>query len=258
VTLHVHEWGRRGEPPVFCLHGVTAWGGRFKRLAEERLDGYHVLAPDLRGHGDSVWEPPWSLDTHVDDLIETLDALRLRSVDLVGHSFGGRLGLELAARQPGRVDRLVLLDPAVWVPPAIALEQAELALVDRSFASVEEAIEARLAANPEADRAILAQDVPRQLQLGDDGRWRPRLCRAAVVAGYGEMAKQPPLDRLEARTLLVRGRDSRVVPDELVAIVLAALPHCEVVTVPGGHNVLWDAFDETASALRAFLQNARA
>ena len=125
MRLHVHDWGADDAPPLLCLHGVTSWGGRFRRLAEERLGGFHVFAPDLRGHGVSDWEPPWNLGAHVGDLVDTLDALHLERIDVVGHSFGGRLALELAARRPERVDRLVLLDPAVWVPPQVALERAE-------------------------------------------------------------------------------------------------------------------------------------
>jgi lipase len=258
VRLHVHDWGPADAPPLLCLHGVTSWGGRFRRLAEERLAAFHVLAPDLRGHGVSDWEPPRNLGTHTDDLVETLDAFRLERVDLVGHSFGGRLGLELAARHPERVGRLVLLDPAVWVPPQVALSRAERARRDESYASLDEAVAARLAQNPRANRAFVAEELPQHMQLGDDGRWRPRFARSAVVAAYGEMATAPPLDRIAAPTLLVRGGDSEVVPDALVEIVCETMADCEVVTVPGGHIVMWDAFDETASSILGFLQDSRA
>jgi lipase len=220
MRLHVHDWGPADAEPLLCLHGVTSWGGRFRRLAEERLDAYHVFAPDLRGHGVSDWEPPWNLGTHTDDLVDTLDALHLDRVDVVGHSFGGRLGLELAARRPERVGRL--------------------------------------AADPLADRKLVAGELPQHLRLGDDGRWRPRFARSAVIAAYGEMAKPPPLDRVAASTLLIRGADSEVVPEALVDVVCETMADCEVVTVPGGHIVMWDAFDETASALLAFLEDSRA
>ena len=84
--------------------------------------GSGVAADLLR---ESGWEPPWNLGTQVADLVETLDASGADRVDVVGHSWGGRLALELAARRPERVARLVLLDPVVWVPPHIALERAE-------------------------------------------------------------------------------------------------------------------------------------
>lgn len=258
MRLHVHDWGPPDGPPLLCLHGVTSWGGRYRRLAEERLGAFHVFAPDLRGHGVSDWEPPWNLGTHTDDLVDTLDALHLDRVDVVGHSFGGRLALELAARRPERVQRLVLLDPAVWVPPPVALERAELTRTDESYASIEDAVAERLIRNPHADPGLVAGELRQHLQLGDDRRWRLRFARSAVVAAYGEMAKPPPLDRVAAPTLLVRGRDSEVVPEPLVDIVLETIASCELVNVPGGHIVMWDAFDETASAILAFLEDSRA
>jgi len=254
----VHDWGPSDGGPLLCLHGITSWGGRFRRLALERLQSFHVLAPDLRGHGVSDWEPPWNLGTHVDDIVDTLNALHLERVDVVGHSFGGRLALELAARHPTRVDRIVLLDPAVWVPPHIAFERAELARNDESFASVEDAIVARLAMSSVTDARLVREELPQHLQLGHDGRWRGRYARSAVVAAYGEMATPPPLDRVGARTLLVRGRDSEVVPEELQEIVCDTMSDCRAVTVPGGHIVMWDAFAETADAILSFLEDSRA
>jgi lipase len=258
MRLHLHEWGPAEAEPLLCLHGVTSWGGRFRRLAEERLGAFHVLAPDLRGHGVSDWEPPWNLGTHTGDLVDTLDALHLDRIDVVGHSFGGRLALELAARRPERVGRIILLDPAVWVPPQVALERAEWARVDESYESVDAAIDARLSASHRARRELVADELPQHLQLGEDGRWRPRYARSAVVAAYGEMAKPPPLDRVHAPTLLIRGADSEVVPQALLDVVCEAVPHCKVVTVPGGHIVMWDAFEETAAAVLGFLKDSRA
>ena len=67
MQLAVHELGGTpAAPPLVCLHGVTSHGRHFARLAE-RL-GRSVLAPDLRGHGDSTWEPPWDLEQQLIDL----------------------------------------------------------------------------------------------------------------------------------------------------------------------------------------------
>lgn len=258
MTLHVHEWGTRDAPPLLCLHGITAWGGRFRRLATFRLTSFRVLAPDLRGHGLSTWEPPWDLDRHTADLVETLDGLGLERVSVVGHSFGGRLGLELAARHPERVDALVLLDPAVWVPPHIALERAEQRCADESYPSIDAAVERRLIDNPRASREIVEEEAREQLRLGDDGRYRGRWARTAVIAAYGEMAKPPPLDDVLVRNLIVRGGESDVTP-EAVAEACRDTIGSEIAVVPGGHNVMWDAFDETAAAMLGFLsENLRA
>ena len=145
MILHTHEWGDPDAPPLVCLHGVTGHGERFRRLAEKRWAAqFRVVAPDLRGHGRSGWEPPWTLETHVADLIETADALGIHEADWVGHSFGGRLVLELAAAHPERVRRAVLLDPAIDVLPHIAQSAAEDERAEPIYTSLEDYAEKRL------------------------------------------------------------------------------------------------------------------
>jgi lipase len=258
VRLHVHEWGSTDAPPLLCLHGITSHAIRFRRLAQERFGDFRVIAVDLRGHGHSGWEPPWDLETHVADVIETMDSLHLERVDIIGHSFGGRTALELAARHPERVSRLVLYDPAVWIPPPIALEHAEEMRKDQSFASIEEAVDARLASDPMTPRVYLEEELPDHLHLMDDGRWRYRYARTAVIAAYGEMAKPPPLAEAEAPTLLIRALGANVAPEAIADMCRATMPDCTVATVPNGHIVMWEAFDETAELTLGFLQNFRA
>ena len=131
-TLHVETWGEADAPRVVCLHGVTGRGAGWHRLAQGWLAEYHVLAPDLIGHGDSPYEPPWSIGEHLGAIVATVGA---EPAAWIGHSYGGRLALELAAGRPDLVDRLVLLDPAILLDPEIALHVAELAREDRSYSS---------------------------------------------------------------------------------------------------------------------------
>jgi lipase len=254
VLLHVHEWGDPDAPPVLCLHGVTAHGRRFRRLAEERLARrFRVLAPDLRGHGRSGWEPPWTLGQHVEDVRETLEAAGVERPTLIGHSFGGRLTLELTAA--GVAERSVLLDPVVWVPPAIALERAEDQRRDRSFANEEEARADRALLSPLAPRELIDEEFREHLVAGDDGRLRFRYSQAAVIAAYGELAQRPPeWELLQVPTLLVVGADTDVTPPAVVDALRSELDDLEVVTVPGRHVVLWDAYTETSDAIEKFLE----
>ena len=259
MLLHLHEWGDRDAPPLLCVHGVQAHGARFRRLAEERLTSrYRVLAPDLRGHGRSGWEPPWSIEQHVEDLLETLSATGVERTTIVGHSFGGRLALELTAR--GVVDVSVLLDPVVWVPPPIALERAQELVRDRSFANVEEALAERRPLSPLAPRELLDEEFDEHLVRHDDGRLRFRYSAAAVIAAYGELSKPPPeWARVQVPTLLVVGQDTDVTVPAVVEVLRFELgDKLGVVTVPGRHIVLWDAYDETAEAIDAFLEDAGA
>lgn len=254
MHLHVHRWGDPSAPPIVCLHGVTAHGRRYRKLAEERLAARHyVLAVDLRGHGRSSWEPPWSLEQHLADLLDTVGD---EPAIWLGHSFGGRLVLELAARRPDLVERAILLDPAIHVLPHVAYDMAEEERRDVSFATHEEAIQARLDSGRlfHTPRAILEEEMREHLQEGPDGRYRYRYCKSAVVVAWSEMAALPPEKPARVPTLLVLGERSWLVLDHQVVALGSALDDLlRVVTVPGGHTVLWDAFAETADAIDAFL-----
>lgn len=257
MGLHVHRWGDPDAPVVVCLHGVRGHGRVFAPLAE-RLERFHVVAPDLRGHGRSDWDPPWGLDRHVDDVVELLDGHPPHAV--VGHSFGGRLVMELRAQAPALVERAVLLDPAIWVPPPVALDRAERERTERVFATVDEAIEdryvfSRLFSTP---RELLEQEMEDHL-VAVDGGFGYRYSQSAVVAAFGELARvPPPQSSLRVPTLLVRGEQTDVVPVDLVDWYREIGDLLSVIEVPGGHSVLWDAFDETAGAITSFLEDARA
>ena len=254
MGLHVSEWGAATAPPFVCLHGVTGHGRRFRQLAEERLAAhFRVLAPDLRGHGHSPWEPPWSIDAHVDDLVHSVG---FRGIWL-GHSFGGRLVLEVAARRPDLVERAILLDPAIEILPHVALDLAEEERKDVSFPSPAEAIQARLDSGRlfHTPRELLEEEMHDHLDRSPDGRLRFRYCRSAVIAAFGELAgPAPPPATLRVPTLIVLGERSWLVLDEHVDRYRTALESlAEVVYVPGGHTVFWDAFDATAGAIEDFL-----
>lgn len=254
MRLVLHEWGEPGQPRVVCLHGVRNHGGHFRALAA-RLPGYHVVAPDLLGHGHSPWEPPWSLERHLTAIVEAVGA---RESILIGHSFGGRLAFELAARAPKLVPRLVLLDPAILIPGHVALAAAERERAEKSYVSFDELIEQRYVESQLhfAPRELVSEDLAAHIDTGEDGRVRYRYCQSAVVAAYGEMASQPPpFERVRVPTLIVLGERSYLPYDHLLDAHRAALGDLlELVVVPGGHSVTWDALDETATAVSAFLQ----
>jgi lipase len=248
AVLHLVEWGDPEGPPVVCLHGVTAHAGRFELLAA-RLTGRRVVAVDLRGHGDSTGEAPWDLDTHLADILETSDVLGIEEAAWIGHSFGGRIVCELAAREPDLVERAVLLDPALHIEPPIATQRAGLLFPGQSFDSVDAAIDARLADGTlfSTPREVLEREAELALERGEDGRFRWRFSRAAVSVAWSEMATPAP-PWPACPTLVVLGARSWVPND------VPQLSHVTTVQVRGGHFVLWDAFEETAAAVAAFLE----
>jgi lipase len=247
MRLHRHEWSDSSLPTLLCLHGVQAHGARFRRLAEERLAArFHVVAPDLRGHGRSSWDPPWSLAAHVAD-VEAL-AEELSPAVVLGHSFGGRLALELAARRPALVPRAILLDPAVQVSKDVAAGYAAAEAARGPFASRAAALESRLADAPRAPRAFLEEEL--DAHLTEQLRFRYSTLAAATI--FGELAAEPPLSPA-CPTLLVVAETTDITTSETVDRLRETVDELTVADVPGGHIVLWDAFDETAGAIDAFL-----
>jgi len=254
MMLAVRQWGDPDAPRIVCLHGVTGHARHFEPLAGRLSDRFHVLAPDLIGHGDSPNEPPWSIDAQLAAVAQTLGD---RPAIWIGHSFGARLGHELAARRRDLVTRLVHLDPAIFVPPHVALFAAENARKDRVYASFDEAVETRYEESSlrGAPRELVERELREHLIESQPGEWRYRYCQSAVVAAYGEMASpHSPFATTRLPTLIVLGAHSYLSYDHLLDEHRAALGDLlEVAVVDGGHTVLWDAFDETAEAIARFL-----
>lgn len=260
MLLQLHEWGDRAAPPIVALHGIGGFGRRFRKIAEERLASrFRVLAPDLRGHGSSSWEPPWTIATHAADVLETIEAAGVERAAFVGHSYGGRLILELADLHPDRIERVALLDPAIQLLPHVGFDFAERERSDGAFAAPEEAIaERRLYGDP-TPPSFIEEDVREHLVQGPDGLYRYRYCRSAVVTGYGELCTPPPPpETLRVPALLVHAGEFGLVREEQIEAYRTVLGDLlEVVAVPGGHMVFWDAYQPTADALERFLEDSR-
>jgi lipase len=247
VLLHTHSWGEG--PPVACVHGVTGHGERFRRLAEERLTGHRVIAFDLRGHGRSGYEPPWTTETLAADLAETARAAGIESAPWIGFSFGGRIVAELANSEPALVERIALLDPALELPPDFALEAAEDECPAETFATADEAIDARLSTGTliSTPREFLEEEMRQHLRETGDGRLTQRYSRPAAIAAWGEMARPAP-PPAPVPTLLVLGSESFVPNDPS-----RYGPGLELLELHSGHSLLWDAFEETADAVARFV-----
>ena len=257
MRLHLHEYGDPAGPPVMCLHGVTGHGQRFRRLGMGPLAGWRVLAPDLRGHGYSDWSPPWSTATHAADALETAQALGVGRATWLGFSFGGRVVAALAAAAPERVERVVLLEPALQLPVEFCREQAQEELEPQTFASPDEAIDARLAVGTlfHTPREFLEEEMDQHLAPVAGGL-RYRYSAPAAIAAWGEMADEPP-PVADVPTLFMRGERSWLPLDPQVDRYRDRLGRrLQRATVPGGHTLLWDAFDETAAAVAIFLDAA--
>lgn len=251
APLHVHEFGPAGGIPLLALHGLTGHGARWRDLAAERFPEYRVLAPDLRGHGRSTSLPPWSLEQHAADLLEVLDRYELGAAPVLAHSFGGAVALHLHRLAPGRVSRMMLLDPSTGLPASVALEMAELP--QRVFADQREALAAQADDWPGVSAEVLHRELADHLEPLA-GRWRFRYCGPAAVTAWSEMARPPMLPGAGTPTMLVRARRSTYVSDALVSGCRMVLGRdFELVELDCGHMVYLDRPHETGVLVRKFI-----
>ncbi|HET7428596.1 MAG TPA: alpha/beta fold hydrolase [Gaiellales bacterium] len=254
--LEVSRFGADDGEPLLAVHGVTGRGGRWRELAERGLPERRWLAVDLRGHGRSTWDAPWTVETHVGDLLETLDAEGVERCDVVGHSFGGLLATHLAATAPSRVGRVALLDPAIAQDGHEMLEAAEETRLDEGWPTREEGLRERLEGRTAAAVPYAEADYDQAVEQGEDGRWRLPFCRSTVVAAWSEMAREPvPLGGFQGELLLVPALHDGMVGEHVVEWLRNDLDsRLTVHGLEAGHIVYWDAFDETAAVLRTFFE----
>ena len=128
LRLHYVDWGNEAAPPLILLHGGRDHCRSWDWIARALQPHFHVLAADLRGHGDSDWAKgsSYSLSDHIYDLTCMFGACKIEQATIVGHSFGGLVSLIHAGVYPERVSKLVIIDGAFLrrPPPAHQTRQA--------------------------------------------------------------------------------------------------------------------------------------
>jgi pimeloyl-ACP methyl ester carboxylesterase len=120
LRLHFVDWGNPQKPPLLLVHGGRDHARSWDWVARALRDDYHVIAPDLRGHGDSEWARGghYMIQEFVLDIAQLLNALDLGPVTLVGHSLGGVVVTNYTSVYPDRVHKLVNIE-GLGPPPEL-------------------------------------------------------------------------------------------------------------------------------------------
>ncbi len=252
--LFVHRFGVAGGAPLLAIHGVSAHGRRFLPMAPVAFPGADVFAPDLRGHGRSPNDAPSTIERHVDDLLGVLDRADLTTVDIVGHSYGACIATHLLSVAPGRVRCVVLLDPAMALPPSKAQAMSDGMLTgDVGHATFDDLVEARRAGRSAS--AIPHSDADTRLAatMGPDG-WKTPWDRDVVIQAWKEMARPMPALPAPRPTMLVDATQAGLVTDLQRSHLRSQLgDDLSVVAVDLGHMLYWDDFDASCALIRTFL-----
>ena len=278
LRIHVRDWGDATLPPLVIVHGLRDHSHSFDDLARGLVDRFHVLALDLRGHGDSETTPYYAFGHFVLDLHNLVRALRLVRPVLVGHSMGGEVVTRLAGSFPDLPSRVVLIE-GLGPPPADM--EGEWQWTVGGFARIDRALAGQpgLADLDAAYRRLrernprLTEQKARELALlgtraREDGtlEWKfdAMLTTMAVTDPFNLDFAATFWRKILAPTLIVHGAESGefwrrgpgavyLDPDDLRRR-LACFRDPTFVEIPGaGHMVHFDRPRELLTTIRSFL-----
>jgi pimeloyl-ACP methyl ester carboxylesterase len=250
-------WRHGRAQPLVVLHGVTDWGldwARFARRVEGNLD---CVLVDQRGHGYSDKpEGGYTNPQMAEDAWGVIQHLRLERPAVMGHSMGGGVALTLAAAHPEEIDRLLLVDPAVWLDTQRAARTRQPAEGRRAGLKERQALGRRAltgqvrASRPTWDAEDIANAVEGTLLVSpnvysDERRTEPSDYEAQLRA-------------LRCPTLVVRGEPDRgaIISDESARRIRELVPNdlARVVQIAGtGHVPQREAFDLFVAVVLPFL-----
>lgn len=229
LRLNYLDWGNPEAPTLILQHGGRDHARSWDWVAKELRKDWHVIAPDLRGHGDSAWSPDgaYMLPYMVQDMAQLIHQLDSEQVSIISHSFGGAISLRYAGLYPEKVRRLVVIEGLGWAPrppgptPAEKLAKDWLEWISarrelsgrtpRRYPSIQAALE-----RMQAENAHLSADQARHLTVhgvsrNEDGTFSWKFDNYIRL--------NPPVDltpedlhtlwgRITCPTLLCVGRDS--------------------------------------------------
>lgn len=272
LALNYLDWGNSDAPLLVLVHGGRDHARNWDWVAQALRDDWHVICPDLRGHGDSAWSPDgsYSMPFYVADLAQLIQQSSNGPVSIVGHSLGGAIALRYAGIHPERVGKMVVIEglgispldhkseePVAdrwrkWIEDRRALS----ARLPKRYATLEEADARMHAENPQlsADRArhLTVHGISRN----EDGTfsWKfDNYVRAELPMGITDYELRELWHNIDCPVWLVHGADSWAHhPGED-----GRASHFKVATVTSydraGHWVHHDRFESFIGDLKAFL-----
>jgi esterase len=256
VRLHYLDWGHPQKPPLILIHGIARHAHTFDHIAPHFARDYHVIAIDMRGHGDSGWDAAgrYLVEDHLKDLESLVKQLRLRQITLLGNSTGGRVAQVFAGAHPELVSKLIVEDVGPQRPEDIAAGFARRVEQEANgWPNEDELIQQATRENPGVAASWIRAYVHFGVKSRPDGRivWKrdPKLVNGFVPTDLWRYVR-----RIASPTIYILGGKSRIVPAETQDQLKQALPHIEIVTMPGlGHYPDIEAPEDFLAIVDRFL-----
>jgi pimeloyl-ACP methyl ester carboxylesterase len=260
IATHYHDIG--SGRPVLLLHGsgpgVSAWAN-WQHNIPVLAQHYRVIAPDIVGFGytQRPEDVHYSLSTWIDHVWAFLDALGIGQTSLVGNSLGGRIGLGMASQHPERLDRMVLMGA-----PGVGMTLTDGLRALRDYQPSEQNMRDLLVGCFAVDPAIITDELVRT-------RYQASVAPGAFEA-YRDMFFSPrhagselgiteeEVQAIGTRSLLVHGREDKVVPVEVAWNMVRLLPDADLsVFARCGHWTQIERAGDFNTLVANFLGGAR-
>jgi esterase len=260
LRLHYLDWGNPSRPALVMVHGIGRVAHTFDHIAPSFTADYHVLALDMRGHGDSAWDPAanYLVEDHVRDFEAFISQLGLQRVSLWGNSTGGRVVQVYAGLHPENVRALIVEDVGPERPRTISDNFARSVERDaRGWADEDE-----LLAQLQRENAGIPPDQLRSYarygsKRDASGRlvWKrdPQLARGFVETELWQYVR-----RITSPTIYIIGGRSTIVPADTQEQLRKTIPGVQIVTMPGlGHYPSQERPEEFTRLAKTFLARTR-
>ena len=257
LRIHYLEWGSADKQPLIMLHGIGRVAHTFDHIAPHFASRYHIMAVDMRGHGDSDWDPKgaYLVEDYVKDIEGLAQHMRLRNIVIWGNSTGGRVAQVFAGLHPESVSAVISEDVGPERPREIAdgmparLKRED----DQGWASEAELLEQQNTGNPRTGEDILRAYVHYGSKRRPDGRiiWKrdPAIGNGFIPTELWRFVRE-----IKSPIIYILGGRSTIVPAATQEELRKTLPQAQIVTIPGaGHYPSEENPSEFLSAVDKFL-----
>jgi pimeloyl-ACP methyl ester carboxylesterase len=274
LRLHYVDWGNPSAPPLILLHGGRDHCRNWDWVAAALRDKYHVIAPDLRGHGDSAWSASghYTMAGYIYDLAQLIHQQELAPVSVIAHSLGGNIAVRYAGIYPEAVHRLVAIEglgPGPRPPgtkPRRSIDERVRGWIEeqrslsgrlpRRYVSIEDALRRMQEEKPHLSTEQARHLTQHGVSQNEDGSYSWKFDNYVRVWPPYDMTREEIASlwsRITCPTLLVYGAESWA-SNPAKDGRLRHFQTAEVISVPGaGHWVHHDRLDVFLGELRRFL-----
>lgn len=274
LRLHYVDWGSPDKPPLILQHGGRDHSRSWDWVAEELATDWHVIAPDLRGHGDSAWAPDgnYEMNAFVYDFAQLVHTLGHDQVTIISHSLGGNVATRFTGLYPEKVRKLVNIE-GLGPSPKVCAEREAAGYSNRFRKWIEDrrsasgrvprrypTIEAAYARMKE-ENSFLSDDQARHLTVhgasrNEDGTWSWKFDPYLNVWPFEDTRKDRTNELWSAITcpiLLLYGADSWASNPETDGRAMLFQDYKVIEFENAGHWLHHDQFDRFMREVRAFL-----